>query len=422
MRLRGLTWPRVALMPRSLEVLREREYRQFFLGQAVSLLGDGMVNVALAFAVLDLTGSASALGLVLAARMLPLVGFLLVGGVMADRLPRRTVMIAADLVRVASQGAIAALLIAGVAQVWQLAALSAVTGSATAFFNPASTGLMPAVVSPARLQQANALRGLAMAAGQIAGPALAGILVAGAGAGWALAVDAATFAVSIGFLVRLRVPAMERLVVRSILADLREGWDTFRSLTWLWTFVAAATIGNLVSAPPGGPGPLVAKESLGGATAWALIVSALGVGSLAGGVLALHVQPRRPMLTATLPLFLFAAPLAMLALEVPAVYIAAVSLLSGAGLMVSNTIWETTLQRHVPPAALSRVSSYDWFGSLAFQPIGFAIWGPVAEVAGVSSALWAAFALQMLTVIALLLVPNIRHLRAGPPEIAPTAT
>jgi hypothetical protein len=406
-------------MPRSLQVLREREYRVFFLGQAVSLLGDGMVNVALAFAVLDLTGSASELGLVLAARMLPLVGFLLAGGVMADRLPRRTVMIAADLVRVASQGAIAALLIAGVAEVWQLAALSAVTGSATAFFNPASTGLMPAVVSTERLQQANALRGLAMAAGQIAGPALAGVLVAGAGAGWALAVDAATFAVSVAFLVRLRVPVMERLAVRSLLADLSEGWDTFRSLTWLWTFVAAATIGNFVSAASGVLGPLVAKEALGGATAWALIVSALGVGSLAGGVLALHVAPRRPMLMATLPLYLFAAPLAMLALELPAVYIAAVSLLAGAGLMISNTIWETTLQRHVPPAALSRVSAYDWFGSLAFQPIGFAIWGPAAELAGVSPTLWVAFSIQMVTTTALLLVPSIRQLRGGPPETAP---
>jgi MFS family permease len=306
-----------------------------------------------------------------------------------------------------------------VAEVWQLAALSAVTGSATAFFNPASTGLMPAVVSPARLQQANALRGLAMAAGQIAGPALAGVLVAGAGAGWALAVDAATFAVSVAFLLRLHVPPMARLVVRSLLADLREGWDTFRSLTWLWTFVAAATIGNFVSAASGVLGPLVAKESLGGATAWALIVSALGVGSLAGGVLALHVQPRRPMLMATVPLFVFAAPLAMLALELPAVAIAGVSLLAGAGLMISNTVWETTLQRHVPAEALSRVSAYDWFGSLAFQPIGFAIWGPVAELSGVSTTLWVAFSIQIVTTTALLLVPSIRHLRSGPPETAP---
>jgi hypothetical protein len=406
-------------MPRSLQVLREREYRLFFVGQAVSLLGDGMVNVALAFAVLDLTGSASALGLVLAARMLPLVGFLLAGGVMADRLPRRTVMIAADLVRVASQGAIAALLIAGVAEVWQLAALSAVTGSATAFFNPASTGLMPAVVSPERLQQANALRGLAMASGQIAGPALAGLLVAGAGAGWALAVDAGTFAVSVAFLLRLHVAPMERLVVRSVLADLREGWDTFRSYTWLWTFVAAAALGNFVNAASGVLGPLVAKESLGGAPAWALIVSALGVGSLAGGVLALHVRPRRPMLVATLPLFVFALPLAMLALALPAGWIALVSMFAGAGVMISNTVWETTLQQHVPAEALSRVSSYDWFGSLAFQPIGFAVWGPVAELAGVSTTLWVAFGLQISTVLVLLPVPSIRHLRGRAPETAP---
>src|SRR4051812_29075525 len=288
-----------------------------------------MVNVALAFAVLELTGSASELGLVLAARMVPLVGFLLAGGVMADRLPRRTVMIAADVVRLVSQGAIAALLIAGEAHVWQLAALSAVTGGATAFFNPASTGLMPAVGSPGRLQQANALRGLAMAGGQIAGPAFAGLLVAGAGAGWALAVDAATFGVSVAFLAFLRVPVMERLKVHSMLADLREGWDTFRSHTWLWTFVAAAALGNFLNAAQGVLGPLVAKESLGGATAWALIVSALGVGSLAGGVLALHVEPRRPMLVATLSLSVFALPLAMLALEVPAVWIALVSLFAG---------------------------------------------------------------------------------------------
>jgi MFS family permease len=161
----------VALLPRSLEVLREREYRLLFIGQAVSLLGDGMVNVALAFAVLELTGSASDLGLVLAARMVPLVGFLLAGGVMADRLPRRTVMVAADVVRLASQGAIAALLIAGEAHIWQLAALSAVTGSATAFFNPASTGLMPAVVSPGRLQQANAVRRSPASSSRAPGPA-----------------------------------------------------------------------------------------------------------------------------------------------------------------------------------------------------------------------------------------------------------
>jgi MFS family permease len=406
----------VVSLPRSLEALGEREFRVLFTGQAVSLLGDGMVNVALAFAVLELTGSASALGLVLAARLIPLVGFLLAGGVLADRLPRRAVMLVADLVRFASQGAMAALLIAGEAHVWQLAALSAVTGSATAFFNPAATGLLPAVVSPGRLQQANALRGLAMAGGQIAGPAVAGILVAGAGAGWALAADAATFAVSAAFLALLHAPPQAPLAVRSPLADLREGWVTFRSITWLWTFVAAAAVGNFVSAAQGVLGPLVAKDALGGAAAWALIVSSMGIGSLAGGTFALHVHPRRPMLVATLALTACTLPLALLALELPAAIIAAVGLLSGAGVMISNTVWETTLQQHVPPAALSRVSSYDWFGSLAFQPLGFAVWGPVAETIGVAPALWSAFTIQLLAIAALLAVPSIRGLRGGPPH------
>ncbi|HSC62158.1 MAG TPA: MFS transporter, partial [Caldimonas sp.] len=165
-------------LPASLEVLRERDYRLLFTGQAVSLLGDGMFNVALAFAVLHLGGSATQVGLVFAARMVPMVGCLLAGGVVADRLPRRAVMVAADVARLASQGAMAALLIAGAAEIWTLAVLAGVTGAATGFFNPASTGLLPAVVAAERLQQANALRGLSMAAGQIAGPILAGVLVA----------------------------------------------------------------------------------------------------------------------------------------------------------------------------------------------------------------------------------------------------
>ena len=180
-------------MDRRLEALRERPFRLLFLGQAVSLLGDGMVGVALAFAVLELTGSATDLGIVLAARTVPLVAFLLVGGVWADRLPRRALMVTTDLVRFAAHGAMAALLIAGDPGIWLLAVLAAIAGAASAFFNPAISGIMPAVVSTERLQQANALRGLTEGVGRIAGPALAGVLVVGIGPGWALAVDAATF-------------------------------------------------------------------------------------------------------------------------------------------------------------------------------------------------------------------------------------
>jgi MFS family permease len=207
--------PRV---PGALGALREREFRLLFTGQAISLLGDGMVGVALAFAVLDLTGSVTDLGIVFAARTIPLVVFLLVGGVFADRLPRRAVMLTADVVRLVTQGVIAALLITGHAEIWQLALTQAVYGTATAFFNPASTGLIPSVISAPRLQQANALRALAMAAGNVAGPAIAGILVAAASPGWALAVDSASFAASAFYLSRLHVPEREPAPPRECLA------------------------------------------------------------------------------------------------------------------------------------------------------------------------------------------------------------
>lgn len=204
----------------SLAVLGERQFRLLFVGQSVSLLGDGIVGVALAFAVLGLTGSPSDLGFVLAARAASTVVFVLVGGVIADRLSRRAVMVTADLARVASQGLTAALLLADRAEVWQLAALQVVSEAATAAFYP---GLAPATVSPARLQQANALRGLAGSAGEIAGPAIAGALVATVGAGWALAADAATFAFSALALALLRVAPGQRAGVQPFLRELRDG-------------------------------------------------------------------------------------------------------------------------------------------------------------------------------------------------------
>jgi MFS family permease len=396
------------------EALKERPFRLLFLGQAVSLLGDGMVGVALAFAVLEATGSASDLGIVLAARTVPLVLFLLVGGVWADRLPRRPLMVTTDLIRLAAHGAMAALLIAGDAGVWSLAALAAVAGAASAFFNPAITGIMPAVVSTERLQQANALRGLTEAVGRIAGPALAGLLVVGIGPGWALAVDAATFGVSAVFLALIPMPAHVPVEAQSFLGDLRDGWDDFRSRTWLWTTVASTTFGNMLFAAYFVLGPLVADRELGGAGAWALIASAFGIGLLVGGIVLLQLDPRRPVLVATLAVALYTLPLAFLAIPAAAVVTAGAALLAGAGLAVANNLWETTQQRHVPPELLSRVTSYDWFGSLAAVPIGMLLWGPVAEQIGVSVALWIAFVLQLTSILALLAVREVRELPAFP--------
>jgi MFS family permease len=218
-----------------------------------------MVAVALAFAVLEIGGSAADVGLVLAAGVFPLVGSVLVGGVVADRASRRAVMVVADLVRVASQGTMAALLIAGVSEVWMLAVLAGVTGTATGFFSPASTGLLPEVVPAEQLQPANALRSSAVSTGEILGPLAAGVLVAAAGAGWAIAADAVTFGVSAACLVMLRVPTRVAAQTSSFVADLREGWVAFRSRRWVWAVVGYFAIGNLLWGASSALGPVVAE-------------------------------------------------------------------------------------------------------------------------------------------------------------------
>lgn len=402
-------------LPESFNVLRTREFRLLFSGQAVSVLGDRMAVVALAFAVLEIGGSASDVGLVLAAGAFPLVATVLAGGVVADRASRRAVMVAADLMRVASQGLLAALLLAGVAEVWMLALMAGVTGAATGFFSPASTGLLPEVVLVEQLQPANALRASAVSTGEILGPVVGGVLVAAAGAGWAIAIDAATFAVSAACLAMLRIPARIAAQRRSFAADLRQGWVAFRSRRWVWAFVAYFAIVNLLWGAWGVLGPIVAERDLGGAAAWGSILAAMGVGALAGSLLAAQVKPRRPLLLAALADGLFVLPLAFLAAAPPVPLIAFGALLAGAGMALAISVWESTLQRHVPGESLSRVSSYGWFGSLAFYPLGLAVWGPVAAAIGVSVSLWLAFGLAVVLTLLLISVPDIRHLPAATP-------
>jgi predicted MFS family arabinose efflux permease len=323
---------------------------------------------------------------------------------------------------VVSQGALAAVLIAGEPDFWVIGALSAITGVATGFFNPTATGFLPAVVSPAGLQQANALRGLLSSIARIGGPSLAGLLVVTAGAGWALAVDASTFAISAALLSRIRTAEQPKPdPAKSFLADLREGWDAFRSRTWLWSFVAWFSFGNLLYGCWAIVGPLVAERDLGGAGAWGLIVAASGAGGVVGGLLALRAKPRRPLLFAALGLSILFVPLALLALGLPAPLVAAGAIASETGMVLSLSVWESTLQRHVPAATLARVSAYDWFGSLAFLPVGLALWGSLANAIGYDSALWLAFALHVTSVIPLLAVRDIRRLAAYPPATA-TAT
>ncbi len=392
--------------------LGERRFRLLWIGQATSVLGDALVPVALSFAVLELTGSATDLGFVLAAHILPLVSFVLVGGVWADRLPRNLVMLASDVVRGASQATVAVLLLTGVAELWHLILLAAVYGTAEAFFQPAATGLVPSTVSQGRLQQANALLGLSRSAGFVVGPALAGVIVAAGSPGAAFAVDAGTFVVSVASLAQLRVGRAGQAEGRSFVADLAGGWRELVSRTWLWAIILwATTYLFAVVAPFMVLGPLVAKESLGGATAWGVIQTAFSVGALLGGGLALRWKPLRPMV-ACVALVLLAAPSpALLALREPAPAIASAQLLSGIAMGFFTAVWATTLQREIPAEALSRVSAYDWMGSFAFLPLGYAIAGPVAGAIGVSTTLWISAGWVVASTGAVLLVPGVRALR-----------
>jgi MFS family permease len=273
--------------------LQEREFRLFFTGQLVSLLGDAVTPFALAWAVLDLTGSARDLGFVIAADTAPLVIFLLVGGVFADRLPRRGVMLTADVARMAVQAATAALLLSHTAHVWQLIVLQALAGTGTAFFNPASTGLTPMTVSAGRLQEANALRGMSMGLSQFAGPALAGILIVTIGPGYALAIDAASFGVSAFYLARLHLPEHVSLPPQSFGRDLIDGWRDFTARSWVWLVVISASLGNMMSGAWLVLAAVWIKNGHGGAGAWTAILVVSAVGGVAGGVVRCCLGPSR---------------------------------------------------------------------------------------------------------------------------------
>lgn len=401
----------------SLGILREPNFRRLFWGRTISLVGDGMSPVAIAFAVLGMGGSATELGIVIAARSVAITGLVLAGGVIADRLSPRLAMLRADLTRVVVMGAMAALLIADAASTWQLALLYACEGAATAFFNPASNAIVPQVVAAGRLQEATALLNLSRSAGNLVGPALAGILLALGTPGWAIAVDALTFALSAAFLLRLRAPRYSAAgSAPSFLSELRHGWTEFRSYTWIWVVVLSAAISNAVFFPAFEVlGPTVARDSLGGSSAWAAIAAALGAGSLIGGALALSFRPRRMLLVGESAVIVFGLPAAFLAFEAPVALIAAAALLSGAAVSLAVIFYETSATQHVPQAALSRVFAYDWFGSLALEPIGMVLIGPVAAAAGTSATLLGAAAVVLVCQLAVIAVPSVRKLEA-PPE------
>jgi MFS family permease len=395
-------------------VLGERNFRLFFVGYTTSLIGTFMVPVALTFAVLAQGGTTADVGYVLAAETVPLVALLLVGGVIADRFPRKVSMVGADIARFASEGFLAALILTGSPPLWAFMALAGVLGAGTAFFNPALTGLFPEMVSPGRLQQANALRGVALSTGAVIGPALAGVIVAAGGPGWAIAIDAATYVVSGACLLRLDIPSRFRPTRTSMLSQFVGGWSEFRSRSWLWVIVAQFAAFNLFAYSPFLIlGAIVAHDRLGGAGAWGAILSGLGLGSIAGGLLAVRLHPRRPLVVATLGVAPFALPLTFMALSSDTLAIAIAAGVAGVGLSFYDTLWDTTMQREVPAEALSRVSSYDWFGSIAFVPLGYALAGVLASAVGIRAILLFGGGWVLVSCAAVLAVPSVRNLRSA---------
>ncbi len=398
-------------MRRSAAPLREREFRLLFAGRTVSLVGGAIALVALAFAVLDLTGSKTDLGLILAAREIPLIVFLLAGGIWADRLPRNVVMVGANVVSALAQAAAAALLVTGRAEVWHLAALAAVNGGSSAFFFPASAGIVPQTVPASLLQQANALLQLAMNTAMIGGAAMAGFLVAGLGPGWAIAIDAATFLLAAFLIALMRLPEVVREQASNFVQDLAAGWREFRSRAWLWSIVLQFSL--LLMSVMGAflvLGPVVADEELGGPKAWGAILTGWSAGLVLGGLIGLRFRPRRMLLAATFGILALPLPLVALGFPLSVPAIAAVAFVAGVGNEMFGLLWHTTMQQEIPPDKLSRVYSYDALGSIGLVPVGYALAGPAAEAFGTRATLWGAAAIGGGVTLAVLLVRDVRTL------------
>ncbi len=400
-------------MRQATSLLAIPNFSLLFFGRCTSFLGNAMAPIALAFAVLHLSDSASALGIVLAARMVPNVIFLALGGVIADRLPRNAILVGSNLVAGTSQAVAAALLISGAAEIWHLVVLEAINGAAFAIFYPADTAVVPLTVPAQQLQPANAFLRLGTNVTMILGAALAGASVAAFNPGWTVALDAATFFVAAALLSQMRGIKAAAAAGSSIIADLRAGWTEFTAHRWLWTIVVQFTImlvgffGAFMVL-----GPVVAERDFNGARSWAAVLAGQSIGLMVGGFIALKWHPSRPILVATFAVFGNALPIAALAAGLPLPTVVAAAAVNGAGMELFGVFWYTALHEHVAPEALSRVSAYDALGSVALSPVGLVAAGPIADAIGVDATLWLGVALIIVPTALVLLVPEVRSLQA----------
>jgi hypothetical protein len=359
---------------------------------------------------------------VLAAYSAPLVVFLLVGGIWADRLPRHHVMVASSVASGVCQAAIAALLFSGQAEVWHLIVLAAISGAASSFFFPAQTGIVPQTVSEPLLQQANALLRLSRSGVAIVGAGAAGLVIAASSPAFGIAVDAATFLAAAAILSLMRIPAALRMEKSSFFEDLALGWREFSSRSWLWAIVLQFGFVNaVVVGAEGVLGPVVANEHLHGPAGWGLVLTAQAIGLIVGGLILLRARPTRLLLVATLG-YLLAPPLLFgLAVPLPLAGIIVLAFVAGIGAETFGVLWDTAVQQEIPQDRLSRVSSYDALGSWALMPLGLAAIGPISELVGTEATLIGCGVVSLTATLSVLVVGDVRTLRRRQPLVTEPA-
>ena len=393
-------------------VLRHRDFRMLWLAQSTSTIGDNIVLVALALFIIKRTDSPTDLGFVLAAQALPLVVFLLIGGVWADRLPRHRLMIATDLVRFALHALLAILIFVGQVAIWQLIVIEMLFRTAEAFFRPAANGVLPQTVPEADIQPATAITGISNNFAEFAGPALATALVLGAGAGWAFALDAATFIVSAAFLSQVRprtrggettdadsehVGDTERV---GVWTSIREGAREVRSRTWVWATLASFCVALFCGLSSWFVlGAVVAREQYGHIAVYGFVEVAIGFGTIIGSLIAVTWRPRYPLRLGMIATSLWPLASILYAAGVTLVLVIPVWIVGGAGFALFDVWWLTALAERIPPHALSRVSSYDWMVSQGLMPIGYAVMGPLAAQLGAVNVLLAGSALAFVAFV-----------------------
>jgi MFS family permease len=393
---------------RAFAPLEERQFRLLWLGRVSSAVGDALVPVALAFAVLSVNSSQVALGGVFAAFTASRVGFTLIGGVVADRLPRRAVMLACDGVRAAVEAFTATMLLTHQMTLPLFFITGAVFGAASAFFGPASDGLVPRTISPGNLQSANALLGLSRSAMNVVGPAASGVLVAIAGTGWVFAIDAVSFVASAFFLLQLRLPAHARAARSHFLRELHEGFREVTSRSWVSAPIIGFAISNFCVASFIVLGPIIFRDQLGGARNWGIVSACGAIGAIGGSLASVRLRPHRPLSFGFLATMVIGVPIAALGPALPVIAIAVAWAAGMASIALSNTYWDTTLQRRIPEAVFSRVRSYDILVSFVFMPIGFIAFPLISKPLGVEATLLGAAALTVLSSLAVALVPGVR--------------